>query len=108
MLTKLNIYGNILELQLAFLRFSFEDIKSTQESIVNKIHGRKFKKGIVAVVMPNEISLVYKNEEIANNFMFNKKWSVKFKASHYKNLFKVYWQQVIRKMNYEEIFIKSG
>jgi len=66
------------------------------------VNGRKFKKGITATAMPLQI-LLYKNNEISNRLMFNKKWVIKFKTSYYKALFKRFWSVLLKKINYEEV-----
>ena len=91
MLTKINIFGNILELEMAFMRCTFKDIKGTLQSLQSKVNGRKFKKDITTISVPLHIPLLYKNPEISNRLMFNKKWVIKFKTSHYRNVFNTYW-----------------
>ena len=91
MLTKINIFGNILELEMAFLRCTFKDIKNILSSLQNKVHGRKFKKDITTTSVPFQIPFLFKNNEISNRLMFNKKWVIKFKTSHYRNIFNTYW-----------------
>lgn len=37
MLTKINVFGNVLELEVAFLRFPLQEIKSTLSTLRHKI-----------------------------------------------------------------------
>jgi hypothetical protein len=57
------------------------------------------------VPIPTHVSYFYKNQEIINHYMFNKKWTLKFKSMYYYKLFIIYWESVLRKLKYDELFL---
>lgn len=91
MLTKINVSGNILELEMAFLRFTFIDIKTTLYCISQKLEGRTFKKGVEVIPVPIHVCQFHKSQDIANHHMFHKKWTLKFKSNSYLKLFLLYF-----------------
>lgn len=73
-----------------------------------KLQEHKFKKNVELVSVPQHVTFYYRNQDIANHYLFNKKWNLKFKSTYYFKLFLIYWESVLRKMNYYEIYIKNS
>ncbi len=60
MCSKIEIFGNIVGLELAFLRFIYKDITAVIEQLSNKLHNRKFKWGVIQKV-PNRLVDYFKD-----------------------------------------------
>lgn len=107
MLTKLNLQGDILELETAFLRFQSKEIEETLELVKDRAASYTFKKNIKASTIPQPIFLFSKGEDMINHEMFSKKWQLKFKSHPYIKLFSIYWEATLKHLNYSSIYLKN-
>jgi hypothetical protein len=99
MLTKLHFLGSIVELALAFLRYTHADIEATTELLAAKMHGRRFKWGVVSLV-PDQLVACLRSPGLVEHPMFNRKWSLRLKTVTYRHLFRIYWEEVLRASGY--------
>jgi hypothetical protein len=58
--------------------------------------------------IPNRLVNYFKDNTIVNHSLFHKKWILKTKNKHYKQLFKIYWQEILKKTSYEQFYLKNN
>jgi hypothetical protein len=108
LLTRVVPCGSMIELELAFLRFSHADMQATMEALSGKMHNRRFKWGVVERV-PALLATYFRDPQSAVHELFHRKWVLKTtRSKHYRDLFRIYWQQILKRDNYEQFFPKNA
>jgi hypothetical protein len=91
---------------MGFLRFSHSDIQATIDSLTAKMHNCRFKWGLVDRVPP--VLAEYLRDPLCIvHELFHRRWVLRTRSKHYRDLFRIYWTEVIKRDNYSATFPKG-
>ena len=88
------------------MKYTFVEIENIIESLTNKIKSCKFKWGFINEVS-YELVFFLKYTHDINNMFFNHQWILKFKSKYYKNLFKIFWKEILKSKLIKSIPFKN-
>ena len=58
--------------------------------------------------IPNRLINYFQDHSILDHSLFHRKWQLKTRSKHYKQLFKIYWEEILKKTAHEQFYLKNN